>query len=330
MWHNAYMTPQSNIWIEENAELKPHTTFEVGGRARYFVGVDKAEELVEAIRWAEERGIRYVIIAGGSNIVFGDGLLDMLVIKLRKPKIFGSNGEVVENVRDYIKIDGREVVCDASVALMDLINFSISKGLSGLEALSGIPGSVGGAIVGNAGAYGQTISGPLVEVEVLDGKEIKNISKEDCRFSYRDSLFKHKDWIALSARFKFDAGDEHELRSKSEGIIAKRNSKYTPGIKCPGSFFKNILIENVPPGSRQYLPKDRDYYGKVPAWFFLDQVGAKGMKQGGIEIASFHGNLLMNTGGATYNDVITLASKLKALVRDKFGIELEEEVRYIV
>lgn len=307
--------------MKENIDIRQHTTFGVGGVARYFVEVERASAVVEAIKEAKKSNIPYVIIAGGSNMVFNDGLLDMLVIRLKPPV----------NIEEYLKVEGDEVVCDVSVTLMDFINFSIAHGLSGLEALSGIPGSVGGAIVGNAGAYGQTISGPLKEVEIFDVQsgEIKTLTKDECEFTYRDSIFKNKEWIVLSARFTFTKGDKEELEKKSKDIIETRNKKYTPGIKCPGSFFKNILIENIPEGSLKHLPKDRDYFGKVPAWFFLDQVGAKGMKQGDVEIADFHGNLLMNVGEASFKDVITLADKLKGLVKDKFGIELEEEVRYI-
>lgn len=311
--------PLSKLKIEENVDIKPHTIFGVGGSARYFIEVDNSKDLVEAIKFSKNSNIPYVIIAGGSNLVFGDGLLDIFIIKLNNPP----------NIDQAVKLEKKTVTCDAGVKLMDLINWTISKGLSGLESLSGIPGTVGGAIVGNAGAYGQTVSGPLKEVEIFDGEETRTLTRGDCRFKYRDSIFKRSPWIVLSAKYSFTEDDARSLQKKSREIIETRNKKYAPGIKCPGSFFKNILIENIPKASLKYLPKDRDYFGKVPAWFFLDQVGAKGMKEGGIEIADFHGNLLMNIGGATFKDVITLAEKLKKLVREKFGIELEEEVRYI-
>ena len=306
--------------IRENVDLKSHTTFGVGGVARYFVEVSRASEAVEIISLAREDRVPYLVIAGGSNLVFNDGLLDLLVIKISPPG---------NNISDYISINDSEVVCDAGVKLMDLINLTISRGLSGLESLSGIPGSVGGAVVGNAGAYGQTVSGPLKEIVIFDGLTSRTLSKEEGKFSYRDSIFKREPWLILKLVYTLSPGDKDVLEKKSREIIETRNKKYTPGIKCPGSFFKNILIENIPKESLQFLPKDRDYYGKVPAWFFLDQVGAKGMKEGGILIADFHGNLLMNVGGATFQDVITLAEKLKSLVKDKFGITLEEEVRYI-
>ncbi len=319
----------SRLDIKENVDIKPHTTFGVGGFVRYFVEVDRTKDAIEAIKFAENSKIPYVIIAGGSNLVFNDGTMEILVIKLKTPTLFLLNGQPIENIKDYITIDRKNVLCDAAVGLMDFINLTLSEGLAGLEPLSGIPGSLGGAVVGNAGAYGQTISGPLTEVEIYDGEGIRTLSKEECKFTYRESIFKNRPWTVLSARYEFTSGDKEELQKKSKDIIDARSKKYSPSIKCPGSFFKNILIENVPSGSHKFLPKDRDYYGKVPAWFFLDQVGAKGMVEGGIKVADFHGNLFMNEGGATFKDVWTLATKLKTLVKDKFGIELEEEVRYI-
>ncbi len=301
--------------------MKPHTTFGVGGVAKRFIEVSSAREAIDAIKFANEKKIRYVVIAGGSNLVFADGVLDMLIIKIVAPNAL--------ETKNYISVKDGEVTCDVGFGLMDLISFNISQGLAGLESLSGIPGSVGGALVGNAGAYGQTISEPLTSVEVFDGKKVRNLSKEECGFTYRESIFKKKPWLLLSASFSLAAGDANLLQKKSREIIETRNKKYNPGIRCPGSFFKNLLIENIPRESIKFLPKDRDFFGKVPAWYFLDQVGAKGMTEGGIKIADFHGNLLMNMGGATFKDVFTLAEKLKKLVKEKFGVEIEEEVRYI-
>ncbi|MEK7066605.1 MAG: hypothetical protein AAB965_03505, partial [Patescibacteria group bacterium] len=182
------------------------------------------------------------------------------------------------------------------------------------------------------------------------------LTKKECKFIYRGSIFSHSSGrkesgitfsahgkrgefatkgtpdpflYILKAVFKLEKGDKKVLKKKSEEIIEIRNKKYPPGLKTPGSFFKNILIDEMPKESLKFLPTDRDYFGKVPAWFFLNQVGARGMKEGGITIADFHGNYLMNSGGATFKDVKTLADKLKKLVKDKFGVELEEEVIYV-
>jgi len=201
-------------------------------------------------------------------------------------------------------------------------------GLSGAQKLTGIPGTVGGAVYGNAAAYGQTISDYLTEVITL-GQNFKTITKDECQFEYRDSGFKRNGLTILEVHFQFPNSDSKTLTAESEEILKKRLEKYRPGILCPGSFFKNVLIENLTPEQKKLIPKERDYYGKVPAWFFLDEVGAKGDKLSDIEIASFHGNLFMNKGSGTAQDFYELAQKYFRKVKEKFGIELEPEVQLV-
>lgn len=300
--------------VRRNVPLAPYTTFGVAGAAEYFLEVASSEQLVEAVRSASVHKIPYRLIAGGSNIVCPDVLPGLTIHVV--------SSRIAEEAP-------HRLVVDAGVSLAGLISFSLEHGRAGLEALSGIPGSVGGAIVGNAGAYGQTISGPLVRVEIFDGETVRWMSKEECHFVYRDSAFKAHPWIVLRAEFVLVPGDAAALRAKSEEIIALRAKKYPPGIKCPGSFFKNVFFEALPKKTQSMVPQNRDFYGKVPAWFFLNEVGARGMRWGGLRIADIHGNLIVNEGGATYADVVSLAAHLKELVRNTFGIELEEEVRYI-
>ncbi|MBI5140400.1 MAG: UDP-N-acetylmuramate dehydrogenase [Candidatus Vogelbacteria bacterium] len=333
------------VKLKENVEIKPHTTFGIGGVARYFIEIKSVEELPEAIELAKKKKAPHYVIAGGSNLVFGDGLLYITLIKLCPPK----TGKLIE-------VRGNKITCDASVVLMDLVNSAVKNSLGGMETLSGIPGTVGGAIVGNAGAYGQAIPDKLEKVLVFDGQKKKWLTKKECKFVYRGSIFSHPSEregsaVAFSAHgkrggfatkvtsnpslyvlravFKLDKGDKKALEKKSREIIEIRDKKYPPGLKTPGSFFKNVLINEMPRESLKFLPTDRDYFGKVPAWHFLNQVGARGMREGGIAIADFHGNYLINTGSATFEDVKTLADKLKKLVKDKFGVELEEEVVYV-
>jgi len=319
----------SDLNIQKNVSLKPYTTFGVGGRAKYFVTVLNSEELVLAIKFAKKNKIRFHILAGGSNVVFADGLLDILLIKLELPKIFSSSGKIFGESENFLRQDGERIICEGQVCLMDLINFSIKNGLSGLETLSGIPGTVAGAIVGNAAAYGQTISDPLVRVQIFDGKKTHWLKKRECGFSYRHSLLKKKPWFVLRAEFAFNAGDRKELIKKSKEIIKLRLKKYPEGMMCPGSFFKNILLENIPKKSRHLIPENRDWYGKVPAWFFLNEVGARGMKRGGVYIPDYHGNLLVNDGTAKFKDIKSLADELKTRVKKRFNIVLEEEIKYI-
>ncbi len=307
--------------IQSAVDLKTLTTFGLGGPAERYLLVRSPAELMAAVNLARQQAWPYLVLAGGSNMVFPDAGYSGLIIHYL-------------NNQGLISRQGLTLTVEASVPLAKLISTAIDAGLAGLEALSGIPGTVGGAIVGNAGAYGQGVSDHLTRVEVFGGGEgaleTKWLSKEECQFVYRDSIFKqNRNLIVLRAEFKLETGDSEALRQKSADIIKTREKKYPPGLKCPGSFFKNVLVKNVSQTSLDKIDQSKIIDGKIPAGYLLAEVGAKGLRQGGVYIADYHGNLLVNDGIATYTDVITLATKLKKLVKAKFGIEIEEEVRCV-
>lgn len=294
--------------------IAPYTTFQVAGRAEHIWEAKNPAELVKAVKKARNLGLDYRVIAGGSNVVFDDGLFRGLIIRI--------NG-------GQLKIKGNLAVCDSGVPLSRLVSRTCARGLAGLETLAGIPGSVGGGIVGNAGAYGHTISDPLQSVEVFDGMRFFLLSKKECHFAYRESIFKNKEWFLLRTHFSFKLGRKEELRKTARDIIKLRLKKYQPGLRCPGSFFKNILVKDLSRVTLGRLDKAKIIDGKVPAGYLLESVGARGMHVGGIRVADYHGNLLVNDGKGTFKDVKSLAGRLKSRVRKKFGIELKEEVRYM-
>jgi len=307
--------------IQEFVDLKPLTTFGIGGTARWLVEASTREDVIEAITWAEEHCVRYVVFAGGSNVVFADTLDDLLAVRILTTGSISSTDDARP----------ARVAVAAGEPLGNLVEYTLTHGLQGLEAMIGIPGTVGGAIVGNAAAYGQTISDYMTRIEIFDPVSASTywISKDACIFTYRDSTFKTKPWIILHAEFVFPAGDTQVLKKKSVEILALRTKKYPPGLKCPGSFYRNLLVESVPDRVLAQIPNLKDFYGKVPAWYFLNAINARGMRYGGISIPDYHGNLLINDGTATYEQVITLVNDLRRRVRERFGVELEEEVRYI-
>lgn len=303
----------NNLQIKNSISLSSLSTFGIGGFTKQFVSVRTPDEMLEVILWAKENNLAYKIFAGGSNVVFPDEGLDLLVIQ-----ILGGNIESQEN----------KFVIDAGVLLMDIINASINNGLSGLENLSGIPGTVGGAIVGNAGAYGHSVSEVVEKIEIWDGEKKRWLTNSECQFSYRDSIFKKKSYIILRVVCKYKKGEVAKLQTISQDIIKLREKKYKPGLRCPGSFFKNLLVKEVSDKSLALIDHSKIIDGKIPAGYLLTEVGARGMKVGGIQIADFHGNLFVNTGSGTAKDVKELADILKNKVKEKFGIELEEEIRY--
>lgn len=326
--------------IQQNISIAKRSTFKVGGKASFFCEVKNFKDLVGAVEAANRLNTPFKLMAGGSNIVFPDGVLNEFLIKV---KSFS---------RPFIKIEGSKIEVDSGAELMKLIKTAIRNGLKGLETLSGIPGTVGGAIVGNAGAYGHSISEVVDKIEVfgpvrnsppkgssgprLRAGAVSNgmgwkrywLSNKDCRFHYRHSVFKEQPWIVLRAVLKFKKENPKELKKTSQNIIIARIKKYKSGLRCPGSFFKNVLVSETSQKSLRLIDKEKIIEGKIPAGYLLEQVGAKGMHLGGIRIADFHGNLLINSGTATAKDVKKMAEILKMRVQKKFGINLEEEIRY--
>ncbi len=317
------------LQAEFNVSIAAYTTFGIGGKALAILTVREPAALVAAISLARANKIAYRLIAGGSNVVFSDKFYKGLIIIFR-------NDEKLDRT---CHCQGLTLTV-ASASLAELIKTTIKNNLAGLEALSGIPGTVGGAVVGNAGAYGQSISDKLVAAEVWNpsvsvrrstsNTNTRWLTKEQCCFAYRDSIFKHQDLIILRAKFKLAKGDKKKLAKKSREIIKTRDQKYAPGLRCPGSFFKNVLVKNVPRLSLGKIDQFRIINGKIPTGYLLEAVGAKGMRVDGIYVADSHGNLLINDGTGAYANVKKLANQLKQKVFKKFGIKLEEEVRYMI
>jgi UDP-N-acetylmuramate dehydrogenase len=214
--------------------------------------------------------------------------------------------------------------------LQELVDFSIAHGLEGLETLAGIPGSVGAAVYGNAGAYGRSISESVHCVEFFDGDARREFSRAQCQFDYRESVFKrHKDWMILRAHLEMSPGEAAALRRRADEIVAIRNDKFPPTMKCAGSIFKNLHVADLPRDVVAGIPPAAVREGKVAAAYFLEQVGAKGLRRGGIEVASYHANLLYNAGDGTASELRALIGELRERVRARFGITLEEEVQYL-
>lgn len=301
--------------IEKNKPLASLSTFGIGGRAEYYTKVSKSEKILKAINWAKKHNVKCSVIGGGSNIVFPDKILPGLLIQIKGGEITREKG-------------GNELAVDAGISLQKIINFANTLGLQGLETLAGIPGTLGGSIVGNAGAYGHSISEIVKNVKVWDGEKIRTLNNKECLFNYRDSIFKKEDFLILKTILQFTKCDPSKLLAKSDEIKNIRRKKYAAGIKCPGSFFKNIPVKDISKETLGKIDKSKIIENKIPAGYLLQEVGAKGMASGGIQVADFHGNFFINKGGGTQADVKSLAKTLKQKVLNKFGIKLCEEIHY--
>jgi UDP-N-acetylmuramate dehydrogenase len=309
------MRSSAGLTIQENAPLARYTRFEVGGPARVLADASTETALIEALREIRESGEPHTVMGGGTNLVAADE---------------GYAGVVLRYTNASIEFAGDTVRVAAGAVLQDLVDASIAQGLKGLETMTGIPGWVGGAVYGNAGAYGHSIHERVRSVRYLEGECVHEIGNAACEFAYRESVFKRrKDWIVLSTTLQLESADAAELRTAAAGILKIRNEKYPPTMRCAGSIFKNLLWADLSAAVRAQVPAAVVREGKVPSAYFLEQAGAKGLVRGGVRVADYHANLIYNEGGGTAREVRELIADLKRRVQHRFGLELEEEVQYV-
>ncbi|HPM38831.1 MAG TPA: UDP-N-acetylmuramate dehydrogenase [Candidatus Pacearchaeota archaeon] len=281
--------------LKENVLLSEYSTFRIGGIARYLIEVDNAEDLKKVIQKALELNWQFIVIGGGSNILFSSKGYNGLVIVFKSNNTFSINDNLIE--------------VDASVSLNYLINKL--NNYTGLEWAVGIPGTVAGAINGNAGAFGGEMSELIKQVKVLEVKDNqiieKNFSKEDCKFSYRNSIFKNNsNLIIASAILELKKDSEENVKQKIKNNLSKRMSKQPKGFSI-GSIFKN----------------GEDF----SAGELIEKAGLKGLQIGDAKISDEHANFIINLGKATSDDVLELIKIIKKEVKEKFSIDLEEEIK---
>jgi len=301
--------------IKENEILANHSTFRIGGAARYFAIAESTDDLIKARDFAKEKKLPFLILGGGSNILFGDNGYEGVIIKIKDMKL---------------EADGLNVVAGAGVLFGQLIIRSIDYGMSGLEWGAGIPGTVGGAVAGNAGAYGHSISEFVKSVAVLaENGEVLRYSNKDCGFVYRGSKFKNPDnhEIILEVEFALQKGNKRKSGEAIGDVLAKRRGKL-PRFPSVGSVFKNIVVDELEEKGEvlKLVPAEKIKGGKLAAGFLIEQSGLKGRQAGGAKIAEEHANFIVNTGGAKAADVLELIGLCKQRVMEKFGIALKEEI----
>lgn len=306
------------LHIRKNVSLAPFTTFHIGGKADYFVETSGALELAEAFEYAQTHHLLVRVLGGGSNVIFPDA---------------GFRGLIVRILDGGTRISGQRASCGAGIKLFDIVRETVAAGLAGIERLAGIPGSFGGAIRGNAGAFGTEIGDVIVSVKVFiqETGMIKEYKQADCRFAYRTSVFKdNPNLIILSAEMRLAEGDRVALEKIIQETIVKREAKHPQDAKCAGSFFINPVVKDEK--LREEFEKDTGMRVRdetLPAGWLIDFVGLRGKKIGGAMISDQHPNYLVNTGTATAEDVMMLASLVKTRVRDELGIRLRAEVQFV-
>ncbi len=280
--------------IKENIDLKKYTTFKVGGGARYFARVKREEEIPTLVDWACKRRVPVFVLGGGSNIVFSDKGFNGLVIKMDNSDIASENPDIYR--------------AGAGVSLRNLLGYCAEKGASGMEWTAGIPGTLGGAIRGNAKALGNSMAQFIVDARYFDMKKrsFGKLSNKECEFGEKTSVFKkNKNFIITSASLRLTKDKKTKIKERVEKNLAYRKNNHPVGASA-GCMFIN--------------PK------RGPsAAFLIEQSGFKGRKIGGAEVSPIHANFIMNVGGASSEDVLNLAGKIKEKVQKNFGVTLKEE-----
>lgn len=285
---------RTNLQLLVNQSMKKHTAYGVGGVARFYSEAKSVHSLNTAYLLCKKYHIPCKIIGNGTNILFSDKGYDGLIISTK------GISEIFQK--------GNKIRATCGVNLKKLIDYTSKNSLTGVEMLTGIPASIGGAIYMNAGAFNHEISENIIEVEsVSDGKLVKRF-KEDCQFKYRESIFNKNGEIILSATFEFKEGNVNTINEKIQSVLAVRKT-FQPTGKSLGCVFKN--------------PK------KFSAGQLIDALGLKGYKIGGASISEKHGNFIVTDSTATATDVVELINYIKEKVYKAFNIKLEEEIEII-
>lgn len=279
--------------------MSKYTSFRAGGKAAALVEVENKEQLKAVLRFADEENIPHLLIGNGSNTLFKDSGYQGLVIKLG----------------DYFNYLAEEsdtrLRIGASMLLSTAAKMALEESLTGMEFASGIPGSIGGAIFMNAGAYGGEMKDIVALVHAVspDGRDEKDFTNEEMQFGYRSSILQQNGWIATDVIFNLTTGNKEEIAAQMKDLNARRNAKQPVNYPSAGSTFKR------PEGY---------FAGKL-----IEDAGLKGLTVGGAQVSTLHSGFVINKGGASATDILQLIALVQNTVYDKFGVMLEPEVRII-
>lgn len=289
--------------LRRNEPMSAHTTFRVGGPARLFLLPKSPEKAEKAAAVCRAEGEPLFFLGNGSNLLAADGGYEGVVL---------ATGGM-----DRVERRGNTVTADCGVPLPRLAAWAAEEGLAGLEFASGIPGTVGGAVTMNAGAYGGELAQVVQTVEYLDETgERRRFSGTECGFSYRHSIFSnHPEWLVLSAELALEPGEKAEIRARMAELNARRREKQPLEYPSAGSTFKRPAPK--PDGTPVY------------AAALIDGCGLKGLRVGGAQVSEKHAGFIVNTGGATCADILALMDTVRERVLRERGVELEPEVRLL-
>lgn len=306
--------------LVENEPMFRHTNFKIGGPARYYVVASSSEELLNIVQLAEELEIPWYVFGGGSNLLIADKGFDGLMIQAANRNV---------DVRDG------QIVCEAGAITSLVARKSVEAGFAGFVWAIGVPGTIGGAIYGNAGCYGGEMKDAVVSVDAyrLSDKKRVTLSNEECGFDYRESFFKRERHLLLGCTMTFRTGDPDVLRAELGAINVKRKEKQPLGDAGAGCMFKNVEFKDVSELSMLMkeidVPQSMIDSHRIGAGWILDRAGLKGERIGNVQVSETHANFLINLGGATADEVAQLVSICQMRVRDRFGLFLHTEAQFV-
>ena len=297
----------TSVGIHKDARMAEFTTFQLGGNCPLLIDCPDAGSLSECVALLVAAGIGFVVVGQGSNLLVSDRGLDAVVMRYCSAQ------------DPRVGFDGCRVRVAGNVLLDDLARLAIGRGLGDISFCSGIPGTVGGAIAGNAGAFGRQIGDVVESVQLmeLDGS-IADVEAAGLDFSYRSSLLKKTGAVVLDAVLKLKPMDVQTMEIERERIMELRRSKHPDwkSMPCAGSVFRNV--EPTSAAERRQA-----------AGWFLEEAGAKAFRVGGAKVFEKHANIIVTEPDATATDVYLLAEKMIAAVRERFGFELEREIKLL-
>lgn len=303
--------------LQENVPLAPYTTFRIGGPARWFVVVKTVEELMDACKAAWAENMPLFILAGGSNQLVSDDGFPGLVVKVECRTS---------------KIDGTTLIAEPGASMAQLAFATAQAGLTGFEWAVSVPGTVGGAIRGNAGAFGGEIKNTLIDADVLlPTGEQKTFTNKDFHFDYRHSIIKENGGVILTARIGLQQGDAAKAVERVKQCVAEKAAHQPLAHRSSGCMFKNTKLT---PGVTMLkdgtaIPEQFISCGILSSGWVVEQLGLKGLKQGDAEISEKHGNFVVNRGNATAQDILSVVRRVQEEAKARFGLTIELEVQLV-
>jgi UDP-N-acetylmuramate dehydrogenase len=280
--------------VRPGALMAKYTTFHIGGPVQFLIEVVATEKLVALLNFLTGEGVPYFILGGGSNLLWQDEAWEGVVIKIETRAL---------------TFEGSEIMAEAGVVFAGMVMFAVQNNRAGLEWAAGMPGTVGGAVRGNAGAMESDTGRSLARIEVWRDGEVIQLTPEECEYGYRDSVFKRNTDVILRAWFTTTPGDKIALMQTMQATIKGRNGKY-PASPSAGSFFKNVAIGSWTQNAAK-LPEKFLASGKIPAGWINEQNGLKGFAVNGAMVSHEHGNFLINQGGATQSDMLAVVEEVQ-------------------